>query len=60
VIFAGHLVSAADGGGFVAPGPGSFDLPPVFTIGGVGVTKPMLLLILAGVVVLAFFVAASR
>jgi F-type H+-transporting ATPase subunit a len=47
-------------GGFVAPGPQSFDLPPVFTVGGVGVTKPMLLLVLAGIVVFWFFYAASR
>lgn len=47
-------------GGFVAPGPQSFDLPPVFTVGGVGFTKPMLLLVLAGIVVFWFFYAASR
>ena len=28
---AGSLVSSAEEGGFVAPGPSSFDLPPVFT-----------------------------
>ena len=44
--FAGSLVSTAEGG-FVPPGPGSFDLPPVFSVGSVGVTKPMLLLVLA-------------
>lgn len=57
---AGSLVSSAEEGGFVAPGPGSFDLPPVFTVGGVGVTKPMLLLVLAAVVVFWFFFAAAR
>ena len=29
------------------PGPGSFELPPVFSFAGVGVTKPMLQLVLA-------------
>ena len=32
--------------GFHAPGPGSFELPPVFHVGDFGVTKPMLLLVL--------------
>jgi len=46
--------------GFVAPGPDSFNLPPVFTVGSVEVTKPMLLLLLAGIAVFGFFYAASR
>lgn len=46
--------------GFHAPGPGDFNLPPVFHIGELGVTKPMLLIILAAVIVFAFFYAASR
>ncbi|MEO5710016.1 MAG: F0F1 ATP synthase subunit A [Nocardioidaceae bacterium] len=57
--FAASLVSAAEEG-FVPPGPGSFDLPPVFSVGSVGVTKPMLLLVVAAVVVFAFFFAAAR
>jgi F-type H+-transporting ATPase subunit a len=60
VTIAGSIVRTAEEGGFVAPGPGSFDLPPVFTVGGVGVTKPMLLLVLAAVVVFWFFFAAAR
>ncbi len=59
--FAGSFVSLSGSeGGFQAPGPGSLDLPPVFTVGGVGVTKPMLLLLLAAIVVFGFFYAASR
>ncbi len=46
--------------GFIAPGPESFDLPAVFTLGGVGVTKPMLLLFVAAIAVFGFFFAASR
>ena len=58
MILAGSLVSAEEG--FVAPGPGSFDLPPVFSVGGVDVTKPMMLLVLAAIVVFGFFFAAAR
>ncbi len=52
----------AEGGGegFVAPGPGIFELPPVFEIAGVGITKPMLQLVLAGLLVFGFFYAAAR
>jgi F-type H+-transporting ATPase subunit a len=46
--------------GYVPPGPGAFDLPPVFSIGGLEVTKPMLLLFLAAIVVFGFFFAAAR
>jgi F-type H+-transporting ATPase subunit a len=60
VTIAGSLVRTAEGEGFVAPGPSSFDLPPVFTIAGVDVTKPMILLVLAGVIVFWFFYAAAR
>jgi F-type H+-transporting ATPase subunit a len=45
---------------FEAPGPGIFELPPVFEIAGVGVTKPMLQLVLAALLVFAFFYAAAR
>ncbi|MEQ6900117.1 F0F1 ATP synthase subunit A [Nocardioides sp. YIM 152588] len=47
-------------GGFEAPGPGIFDLPPVFTVGGIDVTKPMLLLVLSALVVFGFLFAAAR
>jgi F-type H+-transporting ATPase subunit a len=61
VSFAGIFVglSAAESG-YVPPGPGSLDLPPVFTVFGVGVTKPMLLLFLAAILVFWFFYAAAR
>ena len=59
--FAGRFVSLAEGGGgFHAPGPESFDLPPVFSLGGVAVTKPMLLLVLAALMIFGFFYYASR
>ena len=45
---------------FVPPGPGDFELPDVFTIAGVGVTKPMLQLVLAGLLVFGFLYLASR
>jgi F-type H+-transporting ATPase subunit a len=42
------------------PGPGSFDLPPVFSIGSLDVTKPMLQLVLAAVLVFGFLYLAAR
>jgi F-type H+-transporting ATPase subunit a len=58
---AASTVRAAGGGdGFVAPGPAIFELPPVFTIAGVGVTKPMLQLFLAAFLVFGFFYVAAR
>ncbi len=47
------LIAAADG--YTAPGPSDFELPPVFA----DVTKPMLQLVLAGVLVFVFLRAAS-
>jgi ATP synthase subunit 6 len=44
---------------FQAPGPGIFDLPSAFQVGSQGVTKPMLQLVLAAVVVFVFFYAAA-
>ncbi len=59
-VAASSLVLAASGGEeFHAPGPSIFDLPPVFTIGGLEVTKPMLQLVLAAVLVFAFLYVAS-
>jgi F-type H+-transporting ATPase subunit a len=57
VSIAGILVQAE---AFEPPGPGVFDLPPVFSVAGVGVTKPMLLLVLAAVLVFGFFYLAGR
>lgn len=45
---------------FHAPGPAIFELPPVFEIGSLGVTKPMLQLVVAAVIVFAFFHLALR
>ncbi len=44
---------------FQAPGPGIFDLPAAFSIGGLEVTKPMLQLVLAAVVIFAFLYVSS-
>ena len=58
---ASSLPLAAGGGEtFEAPGPGIFDLPPVFEVAGVGVTKPMLQLVLGAIVVFGLFYAAVR
>lgn len=46
--------------GFEAPGPANFDLPGFFEIAGHPVTKPMFQLVIAAVLVFAFFYAASR
>ena len=69
MISKGNPVVAADGG-FTPPGPGDFNLPPVggghetFDFLGqshyIGVTKPMLQLVLAAVLVFGFFVIAAR
>ena len=56
----GFDVQAAEGGGFHAPGPSSFELPPVFYVGEFGVTKPMLLLVLSAVLVVGLTWMASR
>lgn len=46
----------AEGGTFVPPGAGDFDLPPIF----LGITKPMLLAVLSVVIIAAFFLMAAR
>jgi F-type H+-transporting ATPase subunit a len=46
----------AAGGEFVPPGANDFILPPIFG----DVTKPMILIVLSVVIILAFFLAASR
>ncbi len=67
--FASVVVRAAEGEGFTPPGPGDFNLPPVFGDGTfeffgqaqvAGVTKPMLQLVLSAVVIFALFYVASR
>jgi F-type H+-transporting ATPase subunit a len=62
--------NAEGGGGFTPPGPGDFDLPPIggawghFELFGqtwaVGITKPMLQIVLAAVLVFGFFYLAAR
>jgi len=49
-------LTAAEGSGFHAPGPASFELPPVFG----DVTKPMILVVLSAVIVIGFTYLASR
>jgi F-type H+-transporting ATPase subunit a len=60
-VAAGNPVVAAEGGGkgFAAPGPGIFELPPVFEVAGFGVTKPVLLLFISVLLVGGFFYVAS-
>ena len=64
------VVRTAEGEGFRAPGPADFDLPAIgggdstFTMFGqefvLGVTKPMLQVVLAAILVFAFFYMAAR
>lgn len=65
--FTGTMVNRAEG--FTPPSPGDFNLPPIgpdktFEMFGqtfyLGVTKPMLQLVLAAVLVFVFFYAAAR
>src|SRR5215212_7993573 len=51
---------ASDSEGFNAPGPGNFELPAVFHLGDLGVTKSMLLLVISSVVVVGLAYVASR
>lgn len=57
---ASATVTAEGGESFHAPGPAIFDLPPVFEIGGLGVTKPMLQLVVAALLVFGFLYLAAR
>ena len=56
------ITMAESGGEFVAPGPNSFDFSevPLFHLGGLAVTKPMVQLLLGAVIVFVFFYAAAR
>ena len=68
--FAASVVRTAEGDGFTPPGPHDFDLPAIggghdtFEMFGqsfvLGVTKPMLQLVLAAILLFAFFYAAAR
>ena len=53
-------VLAEGGESFTPPGPGNFDLPGFFEIAGQPVTKPMIQLVLAAVVVFGLLYAAAR
>lgn len=46
----------AEGDTFAPPGAGDFELPPIF----LGVTKPMILVVLSVIIIAAFFLMASR
>jgi F-type H+-transporting ATPase subunit a len=46
--------------GFTPPGPGDFDLPPIFGDNAALFTKPQFLLVLAAILVFGFFLVASR
>ncbi len=60
-IAASATIAAESGGEFHAPGPSIFDLPAVFPwYGDAGVTKPMLQLVLAAILVFGFLYLASR
>lgn len=52
----GLLVLAAEGGEFTPPSSRDFELPPIFA----GVTKPMVLVLLAAVLVAVFFYLSAR
>jgi F-type H+-transporting ATPase subunit a len=56
------ITMAASGDEFVAPGPNSFDFDavPLFNLGGLAVTKPMVQLLLGALIVFVFFYAAAR
>src|SRR6478672_7942084 len=56
------ITMAESGGEFVAPGPNSFDFSevPLFHLGGLAVTKPMVQLVLGALLVFAFFFVAFR
>jgi F-type H+-transporting ATPase subunit a len=43
-----------------SPGPADFDLPAVFHIGEFGVTKPMLLVVLSGFLIVGLFAKLAR
>ena len=58
----GITMAESGSGEFLAPGPNSFDFSevPLFHLGGLAVTKPMVQLLLGAVIVFVFFYAAAR
>lgn len=59
ILLAAGATSAAEGDGFVSPGPNDFDLPGIFSDGS-WFTKPILIVIVMTIVVALFYLAASR
>jgi len=55
----GALV-VAEGGTFTPPGAGDFNLPALFTVAGLDVTKPILMVVLSVIIVAAFFLISTR
>lgn len=55
-----QVLSAAGGDGPYIPGPSSFELPAVFHVGELGVTKPMLLVALSVPLITILFWSMSR
>ena len=55
----GITMAESGSGEFLAPGPNSFDFSevPLFHLGGLAVTKPMVQLLLGAVIVFVFFLA---
>lgn len=60
MVHASGLPTAGGGDTYVPPGPGNFDLPGFFSIGSTAVTKPMIQLVLAAILIFAFFYLAAR
>ncbi|MBM9461279.1 F0F1 ATP synthase subunit A [Nocardioides sp. zg-536] len=54
------IAASGGGDGFHAPGPSIFELPAAFDIGALGVTKPMLQVVLSAILVFGLLYAASR
>jgi F-type H+-transporting ATPase subunit a len=55
------VLAAEESEEFHAPGPAEFELPPAFEIFGFGVTKPMLIVVLATLLIgVGLYVAARR
>ena len=55
------VLAAGETEEFEAPGPADFELPPVFEIFGFGVTKPMLIVVFATLLIgLGLYIAARR
>ncbi|MCI0687091.1 MAG: F0F1 ATP synthase subunit A [Sporichthyaceae bacterium] len=52
--------SESEGEGYVPPGAGDFELPPLFTVAGLEVTKPIVLLLSSAALIGAFFYLAAR